>query len=288
MRKKARGKRQEAREQRMNGFRRLDRAGMGFQDRVIVASLGLSLAIASTQFAVAPAYSAPLSLQTQPLYAQVTFEPPKNQKAPKRTTGGARRTNPRICQTNPNPFQVTAKTLPPSLDQSLIALMPISGSGNTIADRPTILVYVPKNPAKTAEFIIEDNTLKRLVTITLDISKAPGIYQLKFAPTDPPLEVGKDYQWAFAIVCDNSLKDPIIYGKIRRIQPDPAFVNQLSKATPSDRITLYKNADLWYDALTELNLQRTQPSVPATKDAWQQLLQSIGLEALQSAPLRKF
>ncbi|MEX0272356.1 DUF928 domain-containing protein [Leptolyngbyaceae cyanobacterium UHCC 1019] len=260
---------------------------MGSYPSVFFAGLGFSLAIAPANVAaIAPVAVSPSFDQS--LHAQVTFEPPKGQKAPKRTTGGARRTNPRICQTTRNPFQIAATTPPQPLDQSLIALMPNSSSGSTIADRPTILVYVPKNPAKTAEFIVEDTNLKRVVTMTLDISNAPGIYQLKFAPSDPPLEVGKDYQWAFAIVCDNSLKDPIIYGKLRRIQPDPAFVNQLASATPKDRITLYKNADLWYDALTEMvNLQQTQPSV-STQDAWQQLLQSIGLEALQPAPFRKF
>lgn len=272
----------------MNDSRRFDKAEMGSHPSVFLASLGFSLAIAPANLAaILPVAVLPSSDQS--LQAQVTFEPPKNQRAPKRTTGGARRTNPRICQTTPNPFQVAATTPPQPLDQSLIALMPNSSSGSTIADRPTILVYVPQNPAKTAEFIIEDTNLKRVVTMTVDISNAPGIYQLNISPSDPPLEVGKNYQWAFAIVCDNSLKDPIIYGKLRRIQPDPAFVNQLANATPSDRITLYKNADLWYDALTELiNLQHTQPSVLAAKNAWQQLLQSIGLEALQTAPLRKF
>jgi hypothetical protein len=268
--------------------RELDMAWMGFQSSVLLASLGFNLAIAPVQSAQGFLKVAPPKTHSHQLYTQATFEPPKNQKAPKRTTGGGRRSNPRICQTNPNPFQVSATTAPPPLEQSLIGLMSNISLVNTIADRPSILVYVPKNPAKTAEFVIEDDTLKRLVTITLDISKAPGIYQLTPAPTDPPLEVGKSYQWAFTIICNNSLKDPIIYGKIRRIQPDPALVKQLENSSLADRIVLYQNADLWYDALTAwANLQRTQSNIPGTQPPGQELLKSIGLEALKTVPLKK-
>jgi hypothetical protein len=201
--------------------------------------------------------------------------PPKN---PEETTGGGTRDGGRCPQD------------PITSDQPLTVLSPVTEPGLTVAERPTFLVYVPQTTAQTAEFSLLDQNNKGIYQTTFALINTPGIVSFNLPPNAPPLEIGKDYTWSFAMICNpkNRLQDQFVRGRIRRTELDSALMSQIEKAAPKERVSLYRTADVWYEALfTLFELQRSQPDDPSMSAAWKELLNSGGLNSIAAQPLEK-
>jgi hypothetical protein len=201
--------------------------------------------------------------------------PPNN---PDETTGGGTRDGGRCPQD-----AITSE--PP-----LTALSPFTKPGLTVAERPTFLVYVPQTAAQTAEFSLFDQNNKGIYQTTFDLTNTPGIVSFSLPPNAPPLEIGKDYTWSFAMICNpkNRLQDQFVRGRIRRTELDSALINQIEKAAPNERVSLYRTADVWYEALFILSeLQRSQPNDPSVSAAWKELLNSGGLNSIAAQPIER-
>lgn len=206
--------------------------------------------------------------------AQLPPPPPNN---PDETRGGGTRDEGRCPQ--------DAKT-----SQPLTALSPVTETGLTVAERPTFLAYVPKTIAQTAEFSLFDQNNQGIYQTTFALTNTPGIVSFSLPPNAPPLEIGKDYTWSFAMICDpkKRLQDQFVRGRIRRTQLDSALMNQIEKATPEERVSLYRSAGVWYEAVfTLFNLQHSQPDDLSVSAAWKELLNSGGLNSLATEPLKK-
>lgn len=200
--------------------------------------------------------------------------PPKN---PDETTGGGTRDEGRCPQ--------DAMT-----SQPLTALSPVTKPGLTVAERPTFLAYVPQTTAQTAEFSLFDQNNKGIYQTTFALTNTPGLVSFSLPPNAPPLEIGKDYTWSFAMICDpkNRLQDQFVRGRIQRTQLNSALMNQIEKASPKERVSLYRTADVWYEAVfTLFELQRSQPDDPSVSTAWKELLNSGGLNSIAIQPLKK-
>ncbi len=200
--------------------------------------------------------------------------PPKN---PNETTGGGTRDEGRCPQ--------DAKT-----SQPLTALSPVSEPGLTLAERPTFLAYVPQTTAQTAEFSLFDQNNKGIYQTTFALTNTPGIVSFSLPPNAPLLEIGKNYTWSFAMICDpkNRLQDQFVRGRTRRTELDSALMNQIENAAPKERVSLYRTADVWYEALfTLFELQHSQPNDPSVSAAWKELLNSGGLNSIAAQPLEK-
>jgi hypothetical protein len=201
--------------------------------------------------------------------------PPKN---PDETTGGGTRDGGRC------PQDAITSEPPPT------ALSPVTKPGLTLAERPTFLVYVPQTTAQTAEFSLFDQNNKGIYQTTFALTDTPGIVSFSLPPNAPPLEIGKDYTWSFAMICNpkNRLQDQFVRGRIRRTELDLALMNQIEKATPEERVSLYRSADVWYEALfTLFELQRSQTTDLSVSAAWKELLNSGGLNTIAAQPLEK-
>lgn len=214
----------------------------------------------------------------KPVIKLAQFEPPEGKGAPSQTVGGGRRQG-GICSSSP------ASTL----EQSLVALMPSNMAGLVLAERPTFLFYVPKTSAQTAEFVLDDvQSAQRLVRAVIKIPASPGIYS--FTPDlSTPLQLDREYAWVFSMVCgaEGDVEDALVRGRVRRIKAEAALVSQLDKATPLEQVTLYAKAGIWFEAVNGLvALRSTNPNDPELMAAWQKLLQSVGLEAISTAPLK--
>ena len=207
--------------------------------------------------------------------AQLPLPPPNN---PDETRGGGTRDEGRCPQ--------DAKT-----PQPLTTLSPVTKPGLTVAERPTFLAYVPQTTAQTAEFSLFDHNNIGIYQTTFALTNTPGIVSFSLPPNAPPLEIGKDYTWSLAMICDpkNRLQDQFVRGRIRRTQLDSALMNQIEKATPKERVSLYRAADVWYEALfTLFELQRSQPNDSSVSAAWKELLNSGGLNSIAAQPLKKY
>lgn len=207
--------------------------------------------------------------------AQAQFVPP-NLGAPKTTAGGATRSG--SC--------VVGKT-------SLIALVPnskikpVGRIGLTTQERPTIFVYLPKTNAQSAEFILKDVEEEDVYRTTVPISGQQGVVGFKLPADAPALEVNKDYQWFFNVICQPSdrLRDVFVSAWIKRVEPNTTLMNGLKNSKPRQRPNLYAQAGIWQDTLTALSeLRRSSPSDKTVTDEWNTLLKSIGLGDVPGGP----
>ncbi len=165
----------------------------------------------------------------------------------------------------------------------LTALSPTTKPGLTLAAHPTFLVYVPRSSAQTAEFSLRSQTNQGVYRTTIDLTNTPDIISITLPDQVTPLEVGKQYIWSFAIICNpnDRLADQFVTGTIERAASEPARLQQIEQTPLRQRIALYWEDGIWYDALALLlELKHNQPDDPDVASAWNEFLQSGGIETM--------
>lgn len=208
------------------------------------------------------------------LKADVTFDPPGPGK-PDDTAGGASRGG--GC-----PQEVT------SLGGCVIPLMPTDKQGLTTTDRPTFFIYLPQNSAKEVFFSLVDESNKNIYQTKIPLTAKSGILQFTLPENAPPLEVGKNYRWAFIMIGEQGLRpdSPGVQGRIKRIEADSTLQVQLQNVTPLERAALYGKKGIWHETLASLaEARKLQPTDANLINQWEQLLKSVGLDAIASQPL---
>lgn len=204
--------------------------------------------------------------------AKRPFDPP-SRGAPATTTGGASRSN---CVEGAVP---------------LTAVMPANRMAVTASASPTLFFYVPETVASEAELVVKDENENDIGRMTVKLPNEPGIVAIALSESEtfPQLEVGQQYQWYFAMICNPSdrLANVFIDGWIERRDPSPSLMNDLKTAEPQAAIELYLNADLWQDAVATLGeLRRVNPNDATLAAQWQELLSAAGVaQNIAEAPL---
>jgi hypothetical protein len=175
------------------------------------------------------------------------------------------------------------KPLTSVAQKRLTALVPVySGSelvfGATIAEHPSFWFYVPYSSSSAyGEFVLEDQAQNQTIYKT-PLTGIPGVVSLRLPSKAAPLDIGKRYRWYFNIYCKNDnqiIAD--VEGYVKREQLNFALKTQLEKATPRQRVALYTDNGIWYEALsTAAELRRTQPQ----DTSWATLLQAVGLNSI--------
>lgn len=207
--------------------------------------------------------------------ALVTFEPPGSGQ-PDDSVGGASRDGGQCPQDRL------------AANSPLTPLMPTTNYGLTTAEHPTFFVYVPQTSAQKIFFSLKDETKTYHYQTILPMIGKQGIVGFKLPADAPALENGKSYQWSFAIMCGNALRpdSPMVQGWVRRTELKPALSSQLQQANSLQRAISYGKEGIWYDTLTSLaEAQRSQPQDPKILSSWEQLLKSVGLDAIATKPL---
>jgi len=169
------------------------------------------------------------------------------------------------------------------------ALIPASGTGETVAEYPTVFWYMPQTSASSVEFVLRDANDKKVYTTTYPLAKsadgvvgAPGIRSLTIPALAnlSPLEIGQQYHWQLTLICDpeDQRFDIMVEGKIKRVALDPILARRVQLATPQQRFALYEKAGLWHEALsTIVELQRDRPNDANLAATWDNLLESEGM-----------
>jgi len=242
----------------------------------------------SSLIALVPPAIANADPVTFPLRLAQIFEPPPGQGAPGQTAGGGRRDAGR-CEAIRLSEGVAAHQAVSR--RSLTALIPNSNAGLTTAKQPSFFFYIPEVATQKAEFVldtVENGKRKQVVAFQVALAGQPGVFKLTLPPDAPSLNVNQDYFWAFSILCQSqgTLRDPLVSGKVRRVQVDATLAAQLDQATALEKVSLYARSGIWYEAITQLaSLRQTQPNDSQLSQAWQTLLQSVGLQDVATAPL---
>jgi hypothetical protein len=183
-------------------------------------------------------------------------------------------------------------------------LVPASKMGETVAEYPTVSWYMPKTRASEVKFVLlgpadkQEANKQEVYSVTYSLAKytegtdknnkfvvgSPGImsFTVPTATGIPPLVIGQVYQWQLKLICsdatDNSINIPPIEGGIKRVEPNPTLAARLQQATPEERVTLYADENLWYNAVATLvELGRDRPNDPNLAAIWDKLLTSQGL-----------
>lgn len=198
--------------------------------------------------------------------SQVIFElpPPPNPDTPKgnRTPGGSRG---------------DCKQADKQTDKLLTALVPQKSTQSlTTAEYPVFWFYIPDTPEgiHSIEFSLHDQDEKTtLYRTSLQLSKTPGVIGIPL-PSSPEnsLKLDESYHWRLIVNCDQKETSENVLeldGWVTRVQPSPNL-----------------QGVIWYDELTNLAKRYLlEPQNPEVKNAWVQLLKSVGLEGLAQAPL---
>jgi hypothetical protein len=165
-------------------------------------------------------------------------------------------------------------------DPVLTALSPTDKPGLTLAERPTFLVYVPKSSAERAEFSLRSREGQGIYRTTVSLTNLPNIISFSLPSETPPLEVGKQYTWSVAMICNpnDRIDDQFVTATVQRIELDSSLLEQIQQASPQEQVSLYQNADIWYDAIALLfELRHSQPNDSNIRAAWHDFLQSGGI-----------
>jgi len=271
----------------MAWFKRLSRFTILALILAVILTLGLAVNVpVSVQAQLSP----DLLSRKLPNQWENSFTPPPSPGAPvpDNRVGGATRSNNCIRG-----------------DGSLMALVPASGVGQTVAEYPTVFWYTPQTSAVQVEFVLRDANNQEVYSTEYALAKSgvgerssaqafgegvsvasvPGIMRLPLPAfaNFSPLEIGQDYYWDLALICNpiDRSGDIVVTGGIKRVQPDPTLALRVQQATPQERVALYADARLWYETLTALaDLPRDRPNNNDLADVWNKLLKSVGLNPI--------
>lgn len=158
-------------------------------------------------------------------------------------------------------------------DKPLTALVPKNGNGLTTSEHPVFWFYIPYAPqdVHSIEFSLHDREEKTTIYRTsLQLTKTPGIIGISLPPiSEHSLKLNQSYHWYFSVNCkpkqNTAENDIILDGWVTRVE---------------------QNSNLWYDELTNLaNRYLSEPQNPQVKNAWVEMLRSVGLEEIAQVPL---
>lgn len=237
---------------------------MSFQKSL--QSMGILTGVLSSVVLIFTGLQPQLSAQSYPDgRVSLTFPPSQNRGAPGRTVGGGTR-SPSCTDRN---------------DTFLTALMPESNLGFTVSANPTFFFYVPKNTAELAEFTVLDEESKQIYQTTFALANTPGVIKVQL-PQTVSLEIGKTYQWKFAIICDyqDRDQDEVVWGDSQRVELSPDLKTNLKQILLLQQAKLYAQRQIWHETLAILaQLHSSNPR------EWEELLDSVGLEEIAQKPL---
>jgi hypothetical protein len=167
-------------------------------------------------------------------------------------------------------------------NQPFTPLLPVTKSGfsgYTLTEHPTFWFYVPykTNSISSGKFSLEDEEGNTFYRTSFKLPNTPGFVSISIPTTEKPLEKNKQYRWTFTLYCasQDPSELPRVWhrGTVQRVDM-PALETQLKTATLEERINLYLENSIWYDAPTDLAKIRERPQV------WRNLLKAMGLEQL--------
>ena len=202
-----------------------------------IASLILNVSLSFATVALAQ-YTPPKKPSAPRLTGTNTtrYIPPKKPSAPRET--GTNATRGGSCEANSS--------------ARLTPLVPFSHVGETISGHPTFTWFVPDRTPHPLQFRLFSSTGKPLYRT--EMQSQPGIMSVALPSNLPGLSIGQSYRWQVVLVCDRNVpsRNVVVAAEIQVVQPAASLQSQLAAAqTPQQRIDLYAQAGLWYDAIAE-------------------------------------
>jgi Domain of Unknown Function (DUF928) len=233
------------------------------------------------KFAPARGQGAPNQATGGASRGSVFFKPAKGQSAPLRASGGASRTG---------RYDLIEANAPTGAagPAAVMAMLPQTYMGNTISDRPTIMVYMPASAARQASFSLKDAQGKTLYQRNLAVSGNAEVMALALPADAPALQVGQTYQWYVGLQVDGDLgpSTPYVDGWIQRVEPSAKVAAALQQSDLLKQAEVLGAEGVWYDCAAKLaNLRAQSPGNAMLDKEWSDLLGAVGLQELGAMPV---
>lgn len=202
------------------------------------------------------------------------FNPPGTSK-PRHTVGAA---------TRPGSVGLCPQDEIP-VEHSLTALLSDTEQAYTLAERPTLLVYIPQTTAQQGSLIIKNETEDYYHETVVSLPSQPGIIGIKMPNNIPSLQSGK-YLWSFTVICGKTKRpsDPYVMGEIIK-KDNNKLVEQLQKISLKEQLASYQEKLIWYDAI--FSAAKLKTLEPEEQSTWYQLLESVGLQQIANQPINQ-
>ncbi|WP_242046699.1 DUF928 domain-containing protein [Cylindrospermum sp. FACHB-282] len=200
------------------------------------------------------------------------------------------------------PIGMGSRDLCPAVENPLRALVPFqernltsqSGKGSiskssmdvwglTTNKYPTFWFYLPYTTEladASVEFILQDSEENEVYKNAVSLRAKPGIISVTLPSTARPLEINKNYRWFFKVSCSGEQSVPYhVEGDIQRVELNTSLEKQLAAAQERDKIFIYAENGIWFDALTLLaQLRKDRPNDVSLVSDWRSLLYSVKLD----------
>ena len=155
----------------------------------------------------------------------------------------------------------------------------------TVTDTPTLFFQIPslRNPTGVQiEFVLRDGSDRLVYETSFAASPEGGLLALHLPKTGEfrGLKIDENYHWYFSIIYDptDRAHDDVVEGWLRREVIPESLARQLQTATPMEQVALYKDAQLWTEAISTLALlKQNQPNNLIFAEKWQQILRELEL-----------
>jgi Domain of Unknown Function (DUF928) len=249
-----------------------------------LTTLGFALLLEPMMMAIMPATASQLPLLTQPklihgeLLAlqrrRLGFKIPGLKPSGNLTGGAARGSS---CNT-----EGLGKV-------DVVALMPQTKIGLTVAQKPTFLFRVSKTSIQEAKFKLLNAKGDTIIyDKNFPLTNTGDVTSFTLPDDAPALEIGKEYQWELVVNCDpdDPAGNPRVKTAIKRVEPSSILVDKLAQAQPNERADLYAQEGIWLDALSTLaKLRIANPNDAELQEEWTSLLESVGLKHIATIPV---
>ncbi|HEY9596379.1 MAG TPA: DUF928 domain-containing protein [Cyanophyceae cyanobacterium] len=254
----------------------------------VLGLIGISILFLSSFSSLAQAQTLPKS------QIQISAREPNFLKCGYRKKGISLNLQPNM-QKDPNhqSLRVEQNSLSRCADYSpeipLTALTPPSSRGISMADYPTVLVYIPDVALEGLEgkFILRNEKDDVIYSKKIPLKVPDSIISIAISddPDLPPLDVGKSYLWEFMIIFDQEDWSDSTYvgGSIERVAPNSDLNVSLKAASPEARPAIYATHGIWYEAVATLaQLRCSAPNDLTIASDWESLLKQVGLPEIST------
>ncbi|MUG97500.1 DUF928 domain-containing protein [Scytonema sp. UIC 10036] len=140
---------------------------------------------------------------------------------------------------------------------SLTLLAPVTHVGQTVSSHPTFVWFVPYDQQLPLEFTLyefDTNNRPSKLAYKQQLQSSSGVMKLSLPQEKQGLITGKRYLWQVETLCDRDRPSHnlLVRAEIEVVQISStlrvALANHQEKL---QKVTLYAEAGLWYDAMTE-------------------------------------
>ena len=166
---------------------------------------------------------------------------------------------------------------------TLTAFSPQNHLIETTEETPTLYFSMPafQEPIQV-EFVLKDINGEIIADKLFDAESPGGLTGLDLTNRIAPLEMGKDYEWYFSLLCNenNRAQDIVVHGWMRRV-PDTTVHRADPNNLVSEQVQSYQEQGLWHDAIAVL-IQSQNGAMTSlnTTGIWSDLLEAEGLQHL--------